>query len=65
MFNLHDLYATNVVPIRCNSNTVHTFVIRFAPQVVTEICFTARVCLENSLMRIHVKVKIKLEYASL
>ena len=66
MFNLHDLYATDVVPIRCNSNTVHLFVIRFAPQVVTEICFTAlAVCLENSLMRIHVKVKIKLEYASL
>ena len=67
MFNLHDLYATDVVPIRCNSNTVHSFVIRFAPQVVTEICFTARVCLENSLtsIRIHVKVKIKLEYASL
>ena len=21
MFNLHDLYATDVVPIRCNSNT--------------------------------------------
>ena len=49
MFNLHDLYATDVVPIRCNSNTVHSFVIRFAPQVVTEICFTVRVCLENSL----------------
>ena len=65
MFNLHDLYATDVVPKRCNSNTVHSFVIRFAPQVVTEICFTVRVCLENSLMRIHVKVKIKLEYASL
>ena len=63
MFNLHDLYATDVVPIRYNSNPVHPFVIRFAPQVVTEICFTAR--LENSLMRIHVKVKIKLEYASL
>ena len=63
MFNLHDLYATDVVPIRCN--TVHSFVIRFAPQVVTEICFTVRVCLENSLMRIHVKVKIKLEYALL
>ena len=65
MFNLHDLYATTVVPIRCNSNTVHSFVIRFAPQVVMEICFTARVCHEHSLMRIHVKVKIKLEYASL
>ena len=65
MFNLHDLYATDVVPIRCNSNTVHSFVMRFAPQVVMEICFTVRVCLENSLMRIHVKVKIKLEYASL
>ena len=65
MFNLHDLYATDVVPIRCNSNTVHVFVIRFAPQVVTEISFTARICLENSLMRIHVKVQIKLEYASL
>ena len=65
MFNLHDLYATDDVPIRCNSNTVHSFVIRYAPQVVTEICLTARVCLENSLMRIHVKVKIKLEYASL
>ena len=65
MFNLHDLYETDVVPIRCNSNTVHTFVIRFALQVVTEICFTASVCLENSLMRIHGKVKIKLEYASL
>ena len=65
MFNLHDLYATDVVPIRCNSSTVHSFVIRFAPQVVTEICFTVRVCLENSLMRIHVKVKIKLEYALL
>ena len=65
MFNLHDLYATDVVPIRCNSNIVHSFVIRFAPQVVTEICFTVRVCLENSLMRIHVKVKIKLEYALL
>ena len=65
MFNLHDLYATDVVPIRCNSNTVHSFVIRFAPQVVTEICFTVRVCLENYFMRIHVKVKIKLEYASL
>ena len=65
MFNLHDLYAIDVVPIRCNSNTVHSFVIRFAPQVVTEICFTVRVCLENSLMRIHVKVKFKLEYASL
>ena len=65
MFNLHDLYATDVVPISCNSNTVQLFVIRFAPQVVTEICFTVRVCPENSLMRIHVKVKIKLEYASL
>ena len=65
MFNLHDLYAIDVVPIRCNSNIVHPFVIRFAPQVVTEICFTVRVCLENSLMRIHVKVKFKLEYASL
>ena len=65
MFNLHDLYVIDVVPIRCNSNTVHPFVIRFAPQVVTEICFTVRVCLENSLMRIHVKVKFKLEYASL
>ena len=65
MFNLHDLYAIDVVPIKCNSNTVHPFVIRFAPQVVTEICFTVRVCLENSLMRIHVKVKFKLEYASL
>ena len=65
MFNLHDLYATDVVPTRCNSNTVHSFVIRFAPQVVTEICFTARVCLEYSLMIIRVKVKIKLEYASL
>ena len=65
MFNLHDLYATDVIPIRCHSNTVHSFVIRFAPHVVTEICFTARVCLENSLMRIHVKVKIKLEYALL
>ena len=65
MFHLHDLYATDVVPIRCNSNTVDSFVIRFAPQVVTEICFTVHVCLENSLMRIHVKVKIKLEYASL
>ena len=43
MFNLHDLYATDVVPIRCNSNTVHSFVIRFARQVVTEICFTVRV----------------------
>ena len=31
MFNLHDLYATDVVPLRCNSNTVHSFVIRFAP----------------------------------
>ena len=62
MFNLHDLYATDVVPIRCNSNTVHSFVKRFAPPVVTEICFTVR--LENSL-RIHVKVKIKLEYALL
>ena len=61
MFNLHNLYATDVVPKR----PVHSFVIRFAPQVVTEICFTVRVCLENSLMRIHVKVKIKLEYASL
>ena len=61
MFNLNDLYATDVVPIRCNSNTVRSFVIRFAPQVVTEICFTVRVCLE--FMRIHVKVKIKLEYA--
>ena len=65
MFNLHDLYATDVVPISWYSNTVQLFVIRFAPQVVTEICFTARVCLENSLMRIHVKVKIKLKYASL
>ena len=65
MFNLHDLYGTDVVPIRCNSNTVHPFVIRFAPQVVTEICFTVRVCLENSLMRIYVKVKFKLEYAFL
>ena len=65
MFNLHDLYAIDVVSIRCNSNTVHPFVIRFAPQVVTEICFTVRVCLENYLMRIHVKVKFKLEYASL
>ena len=37
MFNLHDLYATDVVPIRCNSNTVHSFVIRFAPQVVTDV----------------------------
>ena len=55
MFNLHDLYAIDVVPIKCNSNTVHPFVIRFAPQVVTEICFTVRVCLENSLMRIHCK----------
>ena len=36
MFNLHDLYATDVVPIRCNSNTVHSFVIRFAPQVVID-----------------------------
>ena len=44
MFNLHDLYAADVVPIYCTS---------------------VRVCLENSLMRIHVKVKIKLEYASL
>ena len=43
MFNLHDLYATNGVPIRCSSNTLHSFVIRFAPQVVTEICFTVRV----------------------
>ena len=60
MFNLHDLYATDVVPIRCNSNTVHSFVIRFAPQVVTEVCFTVRACLENSLMRIHVKVKIQI-----
>ena len=50
MFNLHDLYATDVVPIRCISNTVHSFVIRFAPQVVTEICFTVRVCLEYSLI---------------
>ena len=50
MFNLHDLYGTDVVPIRCNSNTVHSFVIRFAPQ---------------ALMRIYVKVKFKLEYASL
>ena len=33
MFNLHDVYATDVVPIRCNSNTVHSFVIRFAPQL--------------------------------
>ena len=65
MFNLHDLYATDVVPIRCHSNTVHSFIIRFAPQVGTEICFTVRVCLENSLMRIHVKVRIKLEYALL
>ena len=65
MFNLHNLYATDVVPIRCHSNTVHSFIIRFAPQVEMEICFTARVCLENSLMRIHVKVKIKLEYALL
>ena len=65
MFNLHDLYATDVVPIRCNSNTVHSFVIRLAPQVVMEICFTVRVCLENFLRRIHVKVKVKLEYASL
>ena len=62
MFNLHDLYATDVVPIRCNSNTVHSFVKRFAPQVVTEICFTVRVCLEYSLIRIRVEVKIKLEY---
>ena len=61
MFNLHDLYATDVVPIRCNSNTVHSFVKRFAPQVVTEICFTVRVCLETSLMRIHAKFIIKLE----
>ena len=37
MFNLHDLYATDVVPIQCNSNTVHSFVIRFAPQVVTDV----------------------------
>ena len=37
MFNLHDLYATDVVLIRCNSNTVHLFVIRFAPQVVTDV----------------------------
>ena len=65
MFNLHDLYATDVVPIRCNSNNVHSFVIRFAPQVVTEISFTVRVCLEYSLIRIRVEVKIKLEYASL
>ena len=65
MFNLHNLYATDVVPIRFNSNTVHSFVIRFALQVVTEICFTVRVCLENSLMKIHVKVEIKFEYASL
>ena len=65
MFNLHDLYATDVVPMRCNSNTVHSLVIRFAPKVATEICFTVRVCLENPLMRIHVKVKVKLEYASL
>ena len=64
MFNLHDLYATDV-PIRCNSNTVHSFVIQFAPQVVTEISFTVRVCLEYFPIRIHVKVKIKLEYASL
>ena len=42
MFNLHDVYATDVVPIRCNSNTVHSFVIRFA-QVVTEICLCVRV----------------------
>ena len=68
MFNLHDLYATDVVPIRCNSNTVHSFVIRFAPQVVAEICLGVPLyvyCLEYSLIRIHVKVKIKLEYASL
>ena len=76
MFNLHDLYATDVVAIRCNSNTVHSFVIRFAPQVATEICFTVRVWLKNSLMKfyvkvqgdkyeIRVKVKIKLKYASL
>ena len=65
MFNMHDLYATDVVTIRCNSNTVHSFVIRFAPQVVTEICFTVHVCLENFLIKFHVKVKIKLEYASL
>ena len=43
MFDLHDLYATDVIPIRCNSNTVHTFEIRFTPQVVMEICFTVRV----------------------
>ena len=43
MFNLRDLYATDVVPIRCNSNTVHSFVIRFAPKVVTEICITVHV----------------------
>ena len=60
MFNLHDLYATDVVTIRCSSNTLHSFVIRFAPQVVSEISFTVRVCLENSLIRIHVKVKVKL-----
>ena len=65
MFNLHDLYATDVVSIRCHSNTVHSLVIRFAPQVVTEICFTVGVCLENFLMRIHVKVEVKFEYASL
>ena len=65
MFNLHDLYATDVVPLRCNSNTVHSFEIRFAPQVVTEIYITVRVCLENSPMRIHVKVKSNWKYASL
>ena len=43
MFNLHDLYANDGVPIKCNSNTVHSFVIPFAPQVVTEIYFTVRV----------------------
>ena len=43
MFKLHDLYATDVVPIRCNSSTVHSFVTGFATQVVTKICFTVRV----------------------
>ena len=43
MFNLHDLYATDVVTIRRSSKTLHSFVIRFAQQVVTEICFTVRV----------------------
>ena len=39
MSQMLDLHATDVL-IRCNSNALHSFVIRSTSQVVTEISFT-------------------------